>query len=273
MKKYADIKRIITQDFGLTDLGAYRRWISDVRPTIRLTQARLDALSPDAVNCRDFWKVCEHLFGLDPVCNVAVTPEVGALPYDIGTHMDANRMNLRFAKMVGITALLEEFAESRLETLEIGPGFGSLKNFIETHTNHRYTGFDVCPRIPDIQETLSSGLLPTSFVTDRREAFAYVVSTNVFQHLSARQRSRYFQDAHSLLRHGGLFIFNLLVDTGKFPAFMRDEEGNAWCDHYCQYTLIPQPSALYDELTPQYTILYVTQRFDNNFNFVCQKRH
>ena len=45
--------------------------------------------------------------------------------------------------------------------------------------------------------------------TRKRARMSYVVSSNVFQHLSARQRTRYYSDAHALLHAGGLFIFNL----------------------------------------------------------------
>jgi hypothetical protein len=272
VKKYNEIKRIITRDFGIADLAAYQAFIQNVRPTLTLDRARLEALSPDAIDCRDFWKVCEHLFGNDPISNVAVPPKVGTLAHPIETTMDANRMNLRFAKAFGITAFLEEFAAERLGTLEIGPGLGSLKHYIETHTSHAYVGFDVYPRTSGVLETTSDGFLPEAFLEQHEGEYSYVISSNVFQHLSAKQRSSNYQAASRLLRKGGLLIFNLLVDTGKLPSFMRDPDGNAWCDHYCQYTLIPRPVDLYAELAEHYDILYVTQRYDNTFNFVVQKR-
>jgi hypothetical protein len=99
-----------------------------------------------------------------------------------------------------------------------------------------------------------------------------VISSNVFQHLSARQRSRYYEDARALLHAGGLFIFNLFIDIGKAPASARDAKGVAWVDHYGQYTVMPKAGDLYDELAAGFEILYVLQRYDALFNFVCQKR-
>ncbi len=270
MKKYEEIKRILTQDLGFTDLTAYRRWIEDVRPSVRPTEEIIERLSPDTIDCRDFWRVCEELFGDDPVCNVAVTPRVGSLPYAIETRIDSNRMNLRLAKSLGVITFLEEFAQDRLKTLEIGPGFGSLKNYIESHTAHIYTGIDVFPRIPGVLEATAEGFIPEELVERERSLLGYVIASNVFQHMSSRQRTRYFHDAHALLREGGLFIFNTLVDSGRAPV--RDKNGNAWCDHYGQYTLIPKIGSIYEEVSARFGILYVTQRYDGVFNFVCQKQ-
>ena len=77
-------------------------------------------------------------------------------------------------------------------------------------------------------------------------------------------------DAHALLQKGGLFIFNLFVDSGQ--PYVRDAQGNAWCDHYGQFTAIPRAGDIQRELTARFAILYATQRFDGVFNFVCQKR-
>ena len=272
LKTYDAIKRIVVDELGFHDLAAYSKWIEDVRPTVSLTKERIERLSPDAVDCRDFWRLCDELFGSDPVCNVAVAPEVGRLPYPIETTMDANRMSLRLAKSLGVTAFLDENAHARVKTLEIGAGFGSLKNYIETHTNHIYTGVDVIPRVPGVREATRDGVLPPDLVERERASYSYVVSSNVFQHFSARQRTRYIDDAYALLHDGGLFIFNITVDTGKTPAYVRDPNGDAWADHYGQYTPIPKAGPLYDQLTRSFRILYVTQRYDGMFNFVCLKK-
>jgi hypothetical protein len=272
MKTRDEIRRILTEELDFTSLDAYRKWIAEVRPSVRPTPERVALLSPDGIDCRAFWRVCEELFGQDPVVNVATAPRGGALPSTGGDAMDWNRQNLKIAKSFGITSFLEEHAASRIKTLEIGPGYGSLKNFIETHTQHQYTGIDVYPRIPGVLEATTSGLIPADFVERERGEFGYVVSTNVFQHFSAKQRAQTFADAHQLLRVGGIFIFNLFVDTGKMPANLRDESGNAWCDHYGQYTEVPRPPDLLKHIGASFEILYITHRYDDVMNFVCIKR-
>jgi hypothetical protein len=272
MKGYDEIKRILVEELGFKDLDAYARWVEEVRPTMLPTPARVALLSPDEVDCHAFWRVCDELFGTDPVCNVTVPPEVGRLPFEVTTPMDANRMNLRLARSLGVTSFLDENAHERVKTLEIGPGFGSLKNYIETRTNHVYTGVDVVPRVPGVLAATHDGLLPRDLVEEEQGAFSYAIASNVFQHLSSRQRTQYYEDIQALLHEGALFIFNLLIDTGKLPAHTRDRKGQAWADHYGQYTPIPKAGALYDELSSHFDILYVTQRYDGLFNFACRKR-
>jgi hypothetical protein len=271
MKGYREIRRILVDELGFCDLAAYKKWVVEVRPTIVPTAEAIARLSPDVVDTRAFWKVCDELFGSDPVCNVAIAPEVGRLPYPIETVMDVNRMNLRLAKSLGFTAFLEENANARLKVLEIGTGYGSLKNFVETHTNHIYTGVDAVRRVDGVIETTQEGLLPRDMVEREKGTFSYLVSTNVFQHLSALQRATYIEDARVLLHEGGLLLFNLTVDTGKIPPSSRDAEGNAWAVHYGQYTPIPKGAAAYDLVSEGWRLLYVTQRYDGLFNFVCQR--
>jgi hypothetical protein len=271
MKGYREIKRILVDELGFCDLAAYKRWLIAERPCVHPTPEAIARLSPDVVDCRAFWKVCDDLFGVDPVCNVALAPEVGRLPYPVETAIDANRMNLQLAKSFGITSFLEENAQRRLKVLEIGVGYGSLKNFVETCTNHVYIGVDAVPRVPGVLETTREGLLPRELLEEAVGTLSYVISTNVFQHLSAKQRATYVDDARVLLHEGGLLIFNLTVDTAKVPAYARDAEGNAWAVHYGQYTPIPKGAAAYDLASSGFTILYVTQRYDGVFNFVCRR--
>lgn len=270
LKTSSAIRRILTEEFGFTDLDAYKKWIADVRPRISPSRELIEKLSPDNIDCTDFWKVCEELFGNDPVFNEVIRPEVGNLPYAIESRVDANRMNLLLAKSLGVTTFLDECADRRLKVLEIGPGFGSLKNYIETHTRYIYAGVDVYPRIEGVLQATPEGVIPDDFLEKERGLYSYVVSSNVFQHLSTRQRSKYFRDSRLLLHKEGLFIFNVLVDTAKLAQRTRDHDGNAWCDHYGQFTEIPRAGALHDELSTMFRILYVTQRYDGIFNFVCQ---
>ena len=271
MKTYAEIKRILIQEFGFVDLAAYKQWVENVRPTVAPTFDLIQKLSPDHVDCRDFWKVCDELFGYDPVSNVVCAPSVGNLPHAVDTAMDANRMNLRLAKSLGVLAFLDENADERLKVLEIGAGYGSIKNYIETRTSYLYTGVDAVPRVPGVTQTTAEGFISESLLGEGQGQYSYVVSSNVFQHLSAKQRTRYYKDVHTLLHAGGLFIFNLYIDRGKPGEFLRDKKGNAWCDHYGQFTLVPKAD-IYDELNPLFDTLYVTQRYDGIFNFVCRRK-
>ncbi len=115
-------------------------------------------------------------------------------------------MNLRFAKSFWHHGFfLEENPRDRLKVFEIGTGYGSLMNFIETHTNHEYTGVDVVARVPGVTQATAEGLIPEELIQRESGLYSYVVSSNVFQHLSSKQRKRYYDDARTLLMRGGLF--------------------------------------------------------------------
>jgi hypothetical protein len=269
---FDEIVHVLREDLGFVDLEAYRRWIREVRPTIRPDAARIAKLSPDVVDCRAFWRACDQLFGRDPICNVAVAPEGGALPIPIESTMDANRMNLRLAKSFGMTALLEENAHQRLKTFEIGVGFGSLRSFIETQTLHVYVGVDVVPRVDGVLEATAAGTIPSDVLKAHEDSVSYVVSTNVFQHLSEAQRARHYADVGRLLHRGGLFLVNMTVDGPGRPPWTRDAQGRAWCDHYGQYTPIPTAAEVHGALRTAFDLLYVTQRWDGVASYVCKKR-
>src|SRR6516165_9649700 len=80
-----ELRRILVEDFGFGNLEAYQRWVRDVRPRLSPTPELVDKLSPDRIDCQAFWRVCEELFGIDPVHNVVIAPEVGKLPYTVET--------------------------------------------------------------------------------------------------------------------------------------------------------------------------------------------
>lgn len=271
MKNEDEIRRILTEDLGFVDLASYKRWVETKRATLLVTPMMIERLSPDNIDCRAFWRVCDELFGQDPVCNIVSAPRVGALPHAVETTMDANRLNLRLARNFGVLSFLDENANERLRVFEIGAGYGSLKSYIETQTAFTYAAVDAVPRFSGVQETTAEGFIPEVTLAEGRNTYSYVLSSNVFQHLSAKQRSRYYTDAHSLLHGGGLFIFNLHIDRGKRAEYLRDKKGNAYCDHYGQFTEVPKAD-IYEELGPLFDILYVTQRYDGLFNFVCRKR-
>jgi SEC-C motif len=47
-RKGADeIRRILVEEFGFTNLDAYQKWVTEVRPGMSPTRALIDKLSPD----------------------------------------------------------------------------------------------------------------------------------------------------------------------------------------------------------------------------------
>jgi hypothetical protein len=265
---YDEIKDIIVNRFGFKTLDDYKRFLEnpDRKPP---TKEEIELLSPDRVNSVDFWKVCDDLFGTDPVCNVSVRGMHGyGSPLGI---MDANRNNLWIAETLGILMYLREFSYNPfIVDVEIGVGYGSLKNWVETNTKHRYYGFDVVSRVPGIYTLNDRG----GFKDDIEQLYGKVnnvIATNVFQHLSEKQRLHYFDTASKLLKDGGLFMFNGMLDP-EVSSKHRAEDGNRYAVHYGQFTPHMKGPWLAKELHARGFRLHMfMHRWDDIFGVVAMK--
>lgn len=267
---YNDIKDIIVSRYGFHNLETYRNYLENpLYGKSPPTQEEIDLLSPDNINCRDFWLVCDNLFGTDPVCNVSIKRyhsyrEALGITY-------ANRHNLWLAETFNFLLYLREFSFNPQHVLvEIGSGYGSLKGWVEANTKFQYFGFDVVPRLPDIQSLTDQGTFPDN-IHKLDDRVNYVVSSNVFQHLSEKQRLSYFDDAQKLLVPGGLFMFNGFIDKGAdYPS--RTAAGKIYCVHYGQLTPYMTEEWVRTELEKRgFRIHMKVERWDYVTCFIAQK--
>jgi hypothetical protein len=212
MKNKEEIKKVITEHFGITSGKAYQEWLVKWRENGgKASDEDLEILSPDNIDCRAFWEVCEEMFGVDGVCNT-----LDGTP-DITDRMQANRTNILIARNTGLLNVFETHSEYHGEVLEIGPGYGSIKNFIEVKTRFNYIGFDVYPKISDVNATDIHGYIPKEFIDAKKETFDIVISSNVFQHLSKKQREKYIEDVSILLKPGAYFLVNIPLTYSTSP--------------------------------------------------------
>jgi hypothetical protein len=262
MKKYNEIKQIITEHFKITSLEEYSKWLARWRSKEWIpTSEDKELLSPDVVDCHDFWKVVEDLFGDDCVCN-AVEGNV----YE--DRMGANRNNLSIARTSGLIAAIDELKFYKANLLEVGAGYGSLKNYVETTTRFSYTGFDVLPKISGIRESTREGNLPEDFVKAHEGTFNIVASTNVFQHFSPKQKIKLIDDASVLLSDGGYLLINLPVDYSVPPQEPR------YMTLYGQFIGMPSQIFMGDVLTSRQFQIFVTtiRHYDGMTGYSCIKR-
>lgn len=259
MKNYDQICEIITQRYGLTDLEKYKAWLAAWRAKGgTATQEEADLLSPDNINCRDFWRVCEDVFGADPICNAAD----GA---NYTTNMEANRLNLGIARSSGLLNIVDDMRFYRVRMLEYGPGLGCVKNYVEVNTKFDYAGFDVNPRIPDVMAATETGYIPTEFVDLNAGTFNIVLSSNVLQHVSWKQRVQFLADANRLLHKGGYLAFNIAV-------IKQDRETPRYMTLYGQFILIPEPDQIYKEIKEAgFEVVSNTNRLGYHYGFTLQK--
>lgn len=275
MKTYEEIKDIIVNKLGIKDLEAYVKWEaqfheSDHTKRRIVTQEDVELLSPDRIDNNAFWRVAEELFGADPVANC----NYGKLPNDV---VKGNLRNVSLARSTGALTYVDEWKHFDIAVLEIGAGYGSFRDYCAYHTNFRYLGVDVYPRIANAIPTNPDGTLPAKLLEDTAGKAQIVYSSNVFQHLSNRQRSQYFKDVLTLMKEDGLFVFNLLVHFDD-PASCLPERTYAWdkrryLHHYGQMTEIPYYPELREELEKNFKIFMETRRYhDYFFTFHCTKK-
>ncbi len=209
MKGYDEIKDIIVNRLGLRDMAAYKAYCDTFhnpdKPRIP-THEEIDLLCPDAIDNRAFWQVADELFSTDPVSNCQFKEPLSV--------EEANRNNLGIYHADGFTGFLEM---GRLKwspncpLLEIGPGYGAFRNWVRAFGFFDYYAADVRPRIEGVDRALPSGRL-----SDETKARRYgvVLASNVFQHLSVRQRRAYYRDVVECLVPEGAFLATPMATCG-----------------------------------------------------------
>jgi len=247
MKTYDEIRRIITEHFGIVDLRAYSDWLSKWRSgEWTPTEEDINLLSPDEIDCFDFWKVTEDLFGIDGVCNTVDSRITADL-----SKMNGNRGNLNIARCLGCLNGIDQLAHEKLNILEYGAGYGSFRNYVEATTQFNYSGWDVYPKVSDIRQTTHAGYLPEEFVEINRGQFHFVFASNVLQHVSTKQKLQFFSDAHKLLCINGQLIINIpILPLNSHSKYMT---------LYGQFVEMPTQNMFFGWVTDKFDVLAVTE--------------
>lgn len=263
MKTYEEIKTEIAK-LGIKDMPTYKAYIDEYHRDIdpkKHTPDEVEALSPDNVDNAAFWRLSEEIFGTDPVCNA----EYG----NTYSKMEGNRNNLFLFESGGGLAFIKRlFSNWRGDVLEIGPGYGSFKNWVELNTVMTYYGVDVYPKIDGVDQALPNGLMGPETLARR---YGLVVSTNVFQHLSVNQRRAYYRDVASILQPNGYFIMNN-IHSDRTNEKYRHEDGKFYMRHYGQLTEIQKSQEIIDDVQAHMNVLRWTKDSSGMVTIIAQKR-
>lgn len=241
MKKYSEIYEIITEKLGIKNLKDYQKYSQPFEdkdnPKIP-TQEEIDLLDPDTIDNRDFWLVAEKIFGTDAVSNCGFK--------ELFSKDQANKNNLGILYSSGFISLIDFYHRfnSSLNVLEIGPGYGGFKNYIQSRTNFNYFGADVYPKIEGIDQNNPNGLLSDQTLSRK---YNLILSSNVFQHLSVNQRRAYYRDVSRIASPNFVFMFNMWAPK-DLKGVDLDSKGRAWTRHYGQFTQIQTIEEVFDDL-------------------------
>jgi len=222
------------------------RFFQDEDGFTLLSEHVINAFSPDRLDSRVFWREATRHFPWIPICSNerCSTPEqVNAGTWGCHSPLVYTLSDVVYA------------GNPEAKMLEIGPGYGGVMQYIKRkHGLDNYYCIDVNPLFEYERMFQTDGETIPEEIPDELDI---VYSSNVFQHLSDRQRRSYIRQASQKLAIGGLFVFNLFVlneqnrdqRIGDKKLFGNlDEKGNAYTCFFNQFTRIPQEDEIEDEL-------------------------
>jgi predicted SAM-dependent methyltransferase len=248
---------------GLVDMAAYKAYCdlftNEASPRTP-TPEEIALLNPDSINNYDFWRVAEELFFTDPVSNCQFSTPV--------SKREAIRRNLWLYEADTFLAYLTRLNANDTNLLEIGPGYGSLREWVTVNTRFDYYAVDVHPKIEGIDRAEVTGLMGE--VTKARR-YDIVVAENVFQHLSINQRHTYYRDVAEILMPNGWFMVSQMLDHNAPDNPWRDKDGKLWMRHYGQFTEIQKREAILSDLMLHFDVYSETRR-SGWLAVVCRKK-
>lgn len=257
-------KEVVEGDYKITDLKAYNEYKADLWKR-KATKEEVERMSPDNVDSCSFWEYIEK------------NPELAkdAIGFGITKEQsiaDVNRGNFGLACDCGTLSYVWKYKDvANLPILDIGAGYGMLKEFVQTYTKLQYNGVDVYPKIEGVHKVAPDGFTLPSPINSMQ--FGLVIATNVFQHLSVNQRRGYYaQIGKLLIPSWGIFSVSQVVSMpGRDNGFKcKDDPTKNYMVHYGQFTEIQSLPEIMDDLSKHFQVLTITQRLhDQSFTFHC----
>jgi hypothetical protein len=226
---------------GFSNISEYIQWRRSPDKTLTVD----DVLSPDRIDIGDFWKASHDMFETLPICGSGVNPAFREREI-------ADRLNLHAAlDTYGIFNNANFFFDKMTNVLEIGPGYGNLKAYIEEHYPHiNYHGIDVCPMVDGVIKS-DGRSIPDEL---KHKKYDFIFSANVFQHLSVAQRRGYYRDIGDVISDTGMFTFYMFVDNFLYPERMEhfhttyNNGREYFMEHFGQFTKIQNINDIIDQV-------------------------
>jgi hypothetical protein len=262
-----EFKQVIEGNYGITDLKSYGDYKMKKGPT-GITKEEVELLSPDNINSCSFWEYIEK------------NPELAkdAIAFGLTKERsieEVNRNNFCLACSLNVLSYVMMYKDiDNLPILDIGAGYGMLKDFVKQNTKLNYCGVDVYPKIEGICQVGEDGsTLPPNIAAS---SFGLVIAVNVFQHLSVKQKRHYYEQIEKMLIPTfGIFTVTHMVDipNSHVRGFKCNDDGKFYGCHYGQYVELQTFEEIKQDLMKHFYIISVSNRgMDNSFTFHCSKK-
>jgi hypothetical protein len=267
MNTIEELKEVIEGCYGITDLKSYGDYKKKVGER-GITQQEIELLSPDNINSSSFWEYIEK------------NPEIARDSIAFGmtkekSKEEVNNQNFALACSMNALSYIILYRDCVcMPILDIGAGYGMLRDFIKKHTKLTYCGVDVYPKCEDVYPVGKDGsTLPPNVASS---LFGLIVAINTFQHLSVKQRRHYYEQIDKIL-HPDFGIFTMTINAeipnSNIRGFKCNNNGKTYTCHYGQYVEIQPIQEIDQDLCNYFNIISISQRVsDNSFTFHCNKK-
>lgn len=239
----------------------------------------IDKLSPNNIDSRYFWRKAIEVF---PFASICYSPGKTTLK-------EFNKRALEFHISSTSLSQLENVLKTKKhpQILEIGPGYGCVKNFIrDNYSLKNYYAIDVNPLFRFKRLYQTDGKTIPECIPDNLDV---VYSVNVFQHLSPEQRMSYYKQIREKLVPGGKFIFSMFVVDNYHENMVfgeeiegkkiyyrlfgtRDEEGNSYINFFSQLTKcdrIEEVKVIFETLNMDFEVFW---NHYNGYHMIATKK-
>jgi SAM-dependent methyltransferase len=270
MNTTEEFREVIEGNYGIKDIPTYEEYKRNrCKDKGGVSAEEIDRMSPDNPNFNScsFWEYIDK------------NPQ---LKYDAiaygktgeATAEDVNFHNLHLAVSCNILTYFWPLRVYKdLPILDIGAGYGMLRDFVQKNTAMKYYGVDVYPKFEGCLQVGPDGYtLPEEVM---KQKFGLVVSTNVFQHLSVNQRRKYYEQIEKILWvNGGIFTLGISAYLAGHPAPLfinKDKPDKGYNCHYGQYLEIQPVHEIHQDLAKHFRIISICQRLEAlpSFTFHC----
>lgn len=180
------------------------------------TKERIDKPYFDDCDWQNFWKITKTYFPLHSVCGNNYMNSVEKI----------KDKEIAFFKNKIENKLGKHFFKKEKNVLEIGYGFGAVGHYLIDNYKTNYYGIDYVSSDKNdndyfylakkrFYEIQNSGI-PNELKSIK---YDFVFSTNVFQHLTQKQRFDYIKEVYDVLNKNGVFYFDVFQYNGKKDGF------------------------------------------------------
>lgn len=225
----------------------------------------VECLNPDKIDNREFWLQLHDKFKYRPFCG-PIQHEPSATDIVVWNsllHIQTGLMNRLLCSPIYLQ-------NEPYKVLDIGAGLCPILKIIKSYALPlKWYGIDLIRHVEiDDYVECDGSTIPDCLPAE----FDFIVSGNVFQHLSEVQIKSYFKQSYDRLRPKGFFTVGFHALSPSRPPNSNSYDGEYYLYNFGQLTKLHRYGTVVDWLKKVgFTIIQTSVRNDEYTVFDCQK--